>query len=85
MAGAFQSMQFSRVLWACRRGMLELDLLLGRYAREVYLELEESKQNQFDLLLKQEDQQLFDWFMGKKEPKVEFVNLIQEIQHYAQS
>ena len=31
---------FSRLRWRCRRGMLELDLLLGRFVNEHYRELD---------------------------------------------
>jgi len=73
----------SRILWACRRGMLELDLLLGPYAKEVYPHLDASKQRCFEALLEQEDQLLFDCFMGKRSPNASFLDCINEVQQYA--
>ncbi len=67
------------MLWACRRGMLELDLLLAPYAKRHYIELNSEKQAIFDALLAEEDQSLFEWFMGKKSPPAEYSTLIQEI------
>jgi antitoxin CptB len=77
-------MELSRLLWACRRGMLELDLLLQPYAKEVYPELSLSQQSEFETLLNLEDQLLFDWFMDKKSPEPKFVHLVSEIKSYAQ-
>ena len=53
--------------WACRRGMLELDLLLEPFVEEFYETLEESDQLRFEVLLECEDQSLFLWQM-KREP-----------------
>jgi antitoxin CptB len=77
-------MEFSRLLWACRRGMLELDLLFLPYAQEIYPGLSVEKQQHFDDLLKSEDQLLFDWFMDKKIPDPLFLELVKEIKNYAQ-
>jgi antitoxin CptB len=77
-------MELSRLLWACRRGMLELDLLFLPYAQEVYAGLSLEKKEHFDALLKLEDQLLFDWFMDKKNPDAEFASLVTEIKKYAQ-
>ena len=77
-------MEFSRLLWGCRRGMLELDLLFQPYAKEVYPQLSSLQQNAFEELLKLEDQLLFDWFMDKKKPESAFITLVSEIKNYAQ-
>ena len=60
--------QYRRVLWHCRRGMLELDILLNRFARQVYPELEADKQRQFERLLEYNDTQLASWLLHKEPP-----------------
>ncbi|NCX93855.1 MAG: succinate dehydrogenase assembly factor 2 family protein [Gammaproteobacteria bacterium] len=76
----------SRLKWACRRGMLELDLLLLPYAETGYPNAARSEQEEFEALLKSEDQELFDWFIGKKEPPVEFAEVLHRVKtHAAQS
>lgn len=62
------SESFNRILWASRRGMLELDLVLGPFARECYPGLSETEQRQYRQLLECEDQDLFGWFLGKEVP-----------------
>lgn len=54
-----------RLRWACRRGMLELDLLLGNFLEEAFLKLSENDQAVFIRLLGENDQDLFLWLTGK--------------------
>lgn len=57
----------SRLLWACRRGMLELDTLFMPFVTEVYDDLSGTDKKTFERLLECEDPLLFNWFMGHKE------------------
>ena len=61
-------MEFNRLKWGCRRGMLELDLILLPFLENVYLTLPESEQNLFHDLLVEEDQDLFAWLMNRSDP-----------------
>lgn len=55
-----------RLRWACRRGMLELDVLLGNFLTEVYILLTEQEKSLFERLLAENDQNLFMWLTGKE-------------------
>ncbi|MFM2480237.1 succinate dehydrogenase assembly factor 2 [Celerinatantimonas sp. YJH-8] len=57
----------SRLLWACRRGMLELDVLLQPFVQEHYEQLSETDQSLFQRLLECDDPDLFNWFMGHRQ------------------
>ena len=57
-----------RVRWQCRRGMLEVDLLLNRFLAKDYAELSEDEKGQFASLLEYPDQILLEWFMGRERP-----------------
>jgi antitoxin CptB len=48
----------SQLYWQCRRGSLELDLLLKNYLENDYLHTTEQKRQQFAELLKLEDEDL---------------------------
>ena len=61
------AVKMSRLLWACRRGMLELDTLFMPFVTEVYDVLSDTDQKTFERLLECEDPLLFNWFMGHKE------------------
>jgi antitoxin CptB len=70
--------------WACRRGMLELDLLLSHFLNEVFLTLSNVDSALFIQLLKENDQDLFLWLTGKAMNKNQDLNrIIQKIRHHA--
>lgn len=58
----------SRLRWACRRGMLELDLILERFLSSKYAELSDNDKSLFIRLLEAPDPDLFAWLMGKESP-----------------
>lgn len=53
----------SRLRWHCRRGMLELDLLLGRFLEREYIHLDERQREAFESLLNLPDQLLYERLM----------------------
>ncbi len=55
-----------RLRWACRRGMLELDVLFMPFVEEAYDGLTDQQKDTFERLLEQQDPELFSWFMGHK-------------------
>ncbi len=76
-----QPMPLSRLRWACRRGMLELDLLFERYINEIYPKLSHQQQQNFEQLLQQSDQDLFDWYIKRSTtPPPQFLAISQQIQ-----
>jgi antitoxin CptB len=54
----------SRLRWQCRRGMLELDTLLGDFMDDHYSGLDEQQKAVFKEVLELPDQILFDYFFG---------------------
>ena len=53
-----------KLRWACRRGMLELDILLAPFVEEGYDALTDAQKYTFEALLACDDPDLFAWFMG---------------------
>lgn len=49
--------------------MLELDLVLAPFLENVYAGLEQSDKERFWLLLEEQDQDLFAWFMRRENPE----------------
>ncbi|KGJ97695.1 FAD assembly factor SdhE [Thalassotalea sp. ND16A] len=64
----------ARLRWACRRGMLELDVLFMPFVDEAWDGLNEQQKLDFDRLLAGDDPELFAWFMGHEECKDEALN-----------
>jgi antitoxin CptB len=54
-----------RVRWRCRRGLLELDIVLGRFIQQ-YPGLSTQQKLVFDTLLDMPDTQLWDMISGKE-------------------
>jgi antitoxin CptB len=57
-----------RLLWRCRRGMKELDILLERFARERYESAPVEQKRAFARLLELPDPDLADYFFGHATP-----------------
>ena len=57
-----------RILWRCRRGMKELDVLLERFARERYEQVSRRDQLAFGRLLDLPDPDLADYLFGHVTP-----------------
>ncbi len=53
-----------RVRWRCRRGLLELDIVLGRFVEEHYAKLGEPEKRAFEDLLDMPDNPLWDMIAG---------------------
>lgn len=60
----FTAKRYARLKWACRRGMLELDVLLQPFVEEAFNDLSEQDKETFERLLTCDDPDLFAWFMG---------------------
>jgi antitoxin CptB len=58
--------QLERVRWRCRRGLLELDLVLQRFVDEYYARLGEAERRQFETLLDLSDNDLWDMITLRK-------------------
>ncbi len=63
-----EARQLSRLRWRCRRGMRELDELLGRYLERAWADADASERAVFERLLTCEDTDLWVWLMGRADP-----------------
>ena len=62
----FEPKRLARLKWACRRGMLELDVLLLPFVEEAFDSLSYEDQETFERLLTSDDPDLFAWIMGRQ-------------------
>ena len=78
--GDTNSEKKARIYWQCRRGMLELDLLLQQFFSRSYNQLSEQEQNSFEHLLCQSDELLLEYLMGRTIPMdPELANVVEKI------
>lgn len=59
----------ARVRWACRRGMLELDVVIMPFFEHEYEGLSDEDKATFIRLLERDDPDLFRWFMNNTRPE----------------
>jgi antitoxin CptB len=71
--------ELNQLFWHSRRGMLELDLLLVPFVREVFSTLDPVNQERYRQLLTCEDQDMFGWFMQRGEPEDAGLKIIVKI------
>jgi antitoxin CptB len=50
--------------WQCRRGMLELDVILIPFLEQYYDEIDPMRRKAFAELLQQADPDIYTWIMG---------------------
>lgn len=70
--------RIAKVKWQCRRGMLELDLILAPFVNQNLVHLTEEQFEAFELLLTNSDPVLYAWLMGTEKPADREQSLIVE-------
>ncbi len=73
-------MEQHRLEWACRRGMLELDLILKDFLENG---LNKDNQQKFEQLLNCTDAELADWLLTGKTPEEDFQEIVVLMRKYA--
>lgn len=59
----------SKLRWRCRRGMVELDIMLMRYFDRNVDNMKDPEIVQFEALLSTQDPLLAQWLFGRSEPE----------------
>lgn len=77
-----KNIENSKIKWRCRRGMLELDLLLLPFYESKFTQLSPPLQQAFITLLEEPDPDIYNWFLGAKEPPDTFTQIIKCLREY---
>ena len=59
----------SHLIWRCRRGIKEMDIIFQDFIKNSYDQLSNSNKNAFSKLLDQQDLDILNWIIGKDSPK----------------
>ncbi len=76
--------QRSRLLWRCRRGIREMDILLQDYLETHYDTSSAEDQNTFEELLDEADLDILSWIMQKTPPDEKYISIINCIRESAE-
>jgi len=79
------SEKIARIKWACRRGMLELDFILGTFLKTGFLSFNEEQQDAFLVFLEHPDPDLYAWLMGYQKTDTKADNTMIELIRAANS
>ena len=74
-----KNININKVIWASRRGLLELDLLLEPFIRSEFNKMSDFDQSHLYEFLKLNDDELFDFFLGSKEVPQQFLAIVSEV------
>ena len=58
----------SRLLWHCRRGIREMDILFREFIEQHYDDLNDDDKQSFSKLLNEADLDILNWIMEKDTP-----------------
>lgn len=64
-----ERIEFNRLLWHSRRGMLEIDVMLMPFTKHFYQKLDPADQRAYRQLLDCEDQDIWEWLRGFERPE----------------
>ena len=58
-------MDHKQLVWRCRRGVRELDVLLDKYLQSDYPKLDSAGKKAFERFLETQDPIIMDWLFGR--------------------
>jgi len=68
-----------RILWRCRRGTRELDLVLEAYATQAYPDLDAGGKVLFAEMLELQDTRLIEWLVYRRSPDPRYAAMVAEM------
>jgi antitoxin CptB len=74
-----EDVEYNRMKWQCRRGMLELDVLLGRYLESNWTIMDQDNKQALRRLLGFPDQMLQGWLCDGTDPDTEVAAIVRAI------
>ncbi|MBX2837763.1 MAG: succinate dehydrogenase assembly factor 2 [Gammaproteobacteria bacterium] len=74
-----QEDSLKKLLWRCRRGTKELDILLTRFVEQKYALLSDREKSNFDLLLETQDPLLTEWLCFDTVPPEKLAPIVEQI------
>ncbi len=69
----------NRLRWRCRRGMREMDIVLGGFLEQQYEAADSDIQQAFVRILDELDQDILDWIMARRPCPAEYRPLVERL------
>lgn len=68
-----------RIVWRCRRGTRELDLVLGNFLNQGYSVLDKDDRTLFEAMLELQDTVLIEWLLYHQAPEDRYAGVVKRI------
>lgn len=83
---ASSAVSMATLRWQCRRGMLELDLLLNTFLERCYVNLHADERAVFEKLIQYPDQTLYELLLGKMvSADAQIAGMVDRVRHATMS
>jgi antitoxin CptB len=79
MNGAIDAETARRLRWRCRRGLLEVDLILAGFAARELAHLDPADAVRLGELLEHPDPILLEWLLGRDPPPPELASVVRRV------
>ena len=75
-------MELSRVIWKCRKGIREIDILLSRYTAKVYPTLNSKQQDIYVEFIDLDTYEILDMLLKNKPRDLKFQKIVEELRSF---
>ena len=75
-------MRLSEVIWKCRKGIREVDILISRYTEEVYPMLSETEQKNYVDFIDQDTYDILDALVNEKPVDAKFSKIVEALKSF---
>lgn len=75
-------MEISRVIWKCRKGIREIDILLSRYTEKVYPTLDKKQQDMYVEFIDLDTYEILDMLVNNKSCDKKYQKIVEALKSF---
>ena len=75
-------MEISRVIWKCRKGIREIDILLSRYTEKVYPTLDKKQQDMYVEFIDLDTYEILDMLVNNKTCDKKYQKIVEALKSF---
>ena len=75
-------MEISKVIWKCRKGIREIDILLSRYTEKVYPTLNSEQQNVYVEFIDLDTYEILDMLVNNKPCDKKYQKIVEALKSF---
>mgnify|MGYP001374922280 FL=1 len=75
-------MEISKVIWKCRKGIREIDILLSRYTEKVYPTLNPQQQNEYVEFIDLDTYEILDILVNNKPFDKKYQKIVEALKSF---